>query len=230
VSPYRPWVEGSLATVSLVSDFFTRTLVNSGTMVVTPRIQATGSNQELIVDNIVAAGVQASQSLEEVRPATRFPRRAAAGLLIDDSMRLACYTSVGTLCVTSAGMTSYSGSHIDTPSGGYTAQIDVVVLDAVYRLTAAGSVTDSRIWNYRYGVPILATGTYNFSTGTYAFNFGANVYDGTLVKATWTVTDTEVLRPEPSRAKKDALEFACQRRTGRRLSLAASGYRRRRGY
>ncbi len=214
-SPYRPWIDGSLATSQVTSDFLTSTTVSAGTTVVSARIQASGTNQELIVDNFIAAGVQAVASLEEVRPATRFPRQALTGLLIDDPLRFACYVSVGTLFTTTAA-TSYTGSHALTPAGSYTAEVSLYIGTSAYAGTTSVSPLSNYVWSYyldlsTYAVGAFATGTYSFTTGTYHYDL-TGVPTGSSMVAVWTVSNTEVIRPEPSAAQKAALEFDCQAR------------------
>lgn len=284
VSPYRAWRTGSIAVTTLTQDFYTQTVVAAGTTVVVARVQSAGTNQEIIVDNLIDAGVQVAQSLEEVRPATRFPRRSASGLLIDDSTHFACYTNAGTLFTTSSGSV-YSGSHPLTPLGGYTAELGIhlgpsfainyrtvlgrsytvwgtpdfvtfnpvayTVADAdpetfvvalagtsaffIVKDTLTGSVvpqspylinnaaydaeasvdpSNGTIWNYNFLeanlTNLVYSGTYDFGNGTYFVHFPNGEPPAARAVAIWTVTDSEVIRPEPTRADKAALRFNCQ--------------------
>ena len=213
LSPYRAWMAGSIAIAQATSDFYTKVLFENGSVTAVPRVQATGTDSELIVDNLIAAGIQAAQSMEEVRPATRFPRRSSTGLLIDDKMRLACYTSVGTL-FSATGPSHYVGSHPLTLLGGYEAEIDVYLpTGSVYSMTSAADPTNASVWRYRAGTitsSFYGTGTYNFSTGTYAFDFPNGIPAASYAVAIWTVTDTEVIRPNPTLADKLADRFSCQ--------------------
>jgi hypothetical protein len=216
LSPYRPWTGGTLAVAQVESDFYTQTVVSAGTSVITPRVQASGTVQELIIDNLFSAAAQAVESMEEVRPATRFTRRSSAGLLIDDGMRLACYVNTGTL-FTTTGATHYDGSHALTPFGGYTAQIDLHEPShgTVCRLTSASDPYNGTVWRYRYDhaydTSLVASGTYDYGNGSYAVDFlsGAPAA-GVYATVEWTVTDTETIRPEPTYAQKVGSEFACQ--------------------
>ena len=284
VSPYRAWRTGSIAVTTLTQDFYTETVVSAGTTVVHPRVQSAGTNQEIIVDNLIDAGVQVTQSLEEVRPATRFPRRTASGLLIDDSTHFACYVNAGTLFTTSTGSV-YSGSHPLTPLGGYTAALSVhlgpsfaidyqtvlgrsytvwgtpdfvlyvpvavttadmnpetfvvamtgtsaffvvkdtltgsvvpqtpyLINNAAYDATAAVDPSNGTIWDYRFDAPnitnLVYNGTYNFGNGTYFVDFPMGAPPAARAVAIWTVTDSEVIRPEPTRLDKNANRFNCQ--------------------
>ena len=114
-SPYRPWVAGSIAVTQTVSDWVTA----NGTVstVVQARRSAEPAapynDRQLNMDAVVAAGVQVAQAFEEVRAATRHPRRSQSGFLLEDSADYAVYPYTGTLFVTS-GTAVYSG----TDTGG----------------------------------------------------------------------------------------------------------------
>lgn len=213
VSPYRAWRTGSISVTTLTQDFYTETVVSAGTVVVRPRVQSAGTNQEIIVDNLLAAGVQVTQSLEEVRPATRFPRRTSSGLLIDDATRFACYVSIGTLFTTGASSV-YSGSHVSTPLGGYSAALSVQVGSETFAASASANPSNGTIWDYRFdapnGISLVYNGTYNLGNGTYFVRFPLGAPVSAKAIATWTSTDTEVIRPEPTRADKLADRFNCQ--------------------
>lgn len=211
VSPYRPWQQGTLATTLSSQDFYTQVVVSAGTTVVVPRVQATGTDRELIVDNLIAAGLQITQSLEEVRPASRFPRKSAVGLLIDEPTHFACYTSVGTLFTTNSAILTYGGSHALTPLGAYTADLVLFNSPSGTACQAETSVdpTNGTIWNYAFIDPAF-NGTYNFGNGTYAVQFPVGVVTGGKMVAIWTVSDSEVIRPEPTLADKLAGRFNCQ--------------------
>lgn len=216
ISPYRAWRAGSLGVTTLTQDFYTQMIVSAGTVVVTPRVQSAGTNQEIIVDNLLSAGVQAVQSLEEVRPATRFPRRSAVGLLIDDSTHFACYLNTGTLFVTDGATEIYTGSHPLTPLGGYQAEIEVYLGSVAIPAVVSVDPVHGTIWQYtgsNYGSNVAYTGTYDFASGSeFFFRFKLPVPLGASTVATWTVTESETIRPEPDAVAKSAGTFSCQRR------------------
>ena len=212
ISPYRPWTGGSLAVTTLSADWYAQTVVAAGTTVVLPRVEATGTNRELIVDNLIAAGIQVAQSLEEVRPATRFPRRAAPGLLLDNAARYACYVSAGTLFTTAGTVHTYSGSHPQTPPDGFTAGITVYSGGEGYPATAAIDPANGTIWDYLCAGSVVYNGTYDFGSGTYFVNFPGSTPNGACAVAVWTVTSSETVRSEPSAAEKASGDFAYQAR------------------
>lgn len=291
VSPYRPWVDGSIAVAQTTTDWVTSD--GSITVVVDPRRESDPSSpyfdRQLNMNEVVAAGVQTTQAFEEVRAATRLPRRSQAGVLIDNEACYAPYTNGTNLFITAAG-TGYSGSSTATPLGGYYANI-VATLPLSFYVTWLGvagqtyfvrasynfapyvvvgtvvpTVTQQVFFYdpvlvgvafFQVGVPAPATppsytaglisggvvpvqaeinplnqneylyrvtdqqtsyeasGSYNFSTGSYAFRTA--VYPGVRFAAEWTVTTTEVIRPEPSASTKasgiegqeDQWQFSC---------------------
>lgn len=83
VSPYRPWIAGSISTGLISGDWLTR-VGTQAPSVVAVRTQASGVDRELNVGSLQAAGVQVTQALESVRAATRFTRRTNSGLLLKD--------------------------------------------------------------------------------------------------------------------------------------------------
>lgn len=124
-SPYRPWVNGSIWLPLDVRDWLTSTVETNGTSTVRVRHQAGASNseRELNVQDLSAAGVQVAQALEEVRPATRFPRRTSTGFLIDEAVPYAFYGTEAELFTTNALTSTYAGSYSRTPLPDYVASI-----------------------------------------------------------------------------------------------------------
>lgn len=272
VSPYRPWISGSYAVARTNTDWVT-TDGTTATMVI-PRLQADPGqgDRQLNMDAVEVAGIQVTQAFEEVRAATRLPRRSQAGILIDDEKCYAPYSNVSSLFTTASGTTVYYGSSASTPLGEYVADIKVTlpmsfyvtwvgVAGNTYYVTASynlapyvvvGTVVPTETGQiffydpviaffafyivevppaeapppvytggiipggvvalkseinplnqneYLYGVTdqttsYVASGSYNFSTGSYYFNTAS--YAAVQYKAYWKVTDTEVIRPEPS--------------------------------
>jgi len=275
VSPYRPWISGSITVAQATSDWVTSDGSIVSTWVARREADPGAGDRQLNMDSVVAAGVQVTQAFEEVRAATRLPRSSDAGFLIDNTACYAPYTNGTNLFVTAAGGTFYSGSSAATPLGGYVANLTVhlppvfyaswlafspytyiiyasydfapyVAIGTVVAVTT-GSVTfydpanhAVAIYNvltlgggpataptggiipngtiavqsevnplnqneYLYGITAQNTsyrlnGTWDFSTGTYGFT--TSNFDGVTAAARWTITDTEVIRPEPSAAAK----------------------------
>jgi hypothetical protein len=192
ISPYRPWTAGSLTTGLVYSDFIVQSGSESPT-VVTARVQSSGTNRQLNVDDLVAAGVQVVQALEEVRPATRQTRKAGIGFLIRDEVGYAAYTKE-TVLFTTTGTSGYAGSSAEHP-------IDPFYTLIAYQIgtnrESLEVVTDPAHSNgYLYAGPSFS-GTYDFTTGTYAFSHSPAL-SGTDVIAIWKVPTSEVIRTEPA--------------------------------
>ncbi len=83
VSPYRPWIGGSVTTGLTVRDWLT--MVGTTPSVITPRVEASAVNRQLNMNGVTAAATQVTQALEEVRAATRFPRKSLGGMLLQDT-------------------------------------------------------------------------------------------------------------------------------------------------
>lgn len=211
VSPFRPFTAGSITTGVLESDWLSRTLDTSHT-VVSARTAASATDNQLNFDALTVSGVAVVQASEEVRPATRFLRRSTAGLLISEEAGYAAYVAEAALFLTGAG-TSYTGSHAQTPLGDYFAQVafrpDVGV---EVLLGAEFGVENPQVAYYHYGTTAYTIdGTYNFANGTYALAFTSGTSTGTFV-AYWTPTDTEIIRTEPGFAEKYAGDTLLQLR------------------
>lgn len=191
VSPYRPWWSGSISTGLSSEDF----LVMTGTeipVVVTARVQSSGTDRQLNTDALVAAGVQVIQAFEEVRPATRQARKAGIGFLIRDEVGYAAYTKETRLFTTASG-TNYSGTSVDALIQPYYA---LIALQVGTNREYAESVFDQNSPNgYLYAAPGFA-GSYDFDTGNY--NFTVSTGAGTEVFALWKPASTEVIRTEPA--------------------------------
>lgn len=189
VSPYRPWVSGSVAQDQVSSDW----LVSVGDLstVIEARRQADPAlpsrDRQLNMDGVIAAGVQVTQAFEEVRAATRFPRRSLAGILIENSVCYAPYTSESDL-FTTTGALGYSGSSYSSPLPGYVAGIyaKLPVTSYVQWTGEAGSTYVVRA-SYDAG-PYAAIGTVTpQATDTVTF------YD-TFDPALYTTATYEVLK------------------------------------
>ena len=162
VSPYRPWVSGSIVVAQTVSDWVTSDGSNVATWV--PRRTANPASpyfdRQLNMDAIVASGVQVTQAFEEVRAATRLPRQSLAGFLIDNNVCYAPYPNqAAPLFVTGAG-TSYVGSYASSPLPTYVADIHVI-LPPVFYCSWIGTAGATYIVFASYNfAPYIAVGTY----------------------------------------------------------------------
>ena len=197
-SPYRPWVAGSIAVAQTATDW----LVDSGTnssVVVARRAANPASpyrDRQLNMDAVVVAGVQVTQAFEEVRAATRLPRRSQAGFLIDNPVGYAPYTNSAVLFTTGTVSTVYTGSAATSPRPDYVAAISFSYGTVTSVLAAEADPAATDVYHYVSLDPARpVTGTYDFSTGSYAFNTGT--FGATVFTAQWTLTTTEVVRPSP---------------------------------
>jgi hypothetical protein len=205
VSPFRPWVSGSITTGIERHDFVTQIDQNTATVII-PRTEATAVNRQLNVEGLIAAGVQVTQAMEEVRPATRIPRHSLTGLMLSDTVPYAAYGTAATIFATNGTALAYTGSYAFTPLPTYTAAIDVVTTNGTSTAVAEISRTNQAVYNY--ALPGFS-GTYNFSNGTYQFAF-VSAGTGTNVVARWALTSTQVIRPEPSFKDKQSGTVAYQ--------------------
>lgn len=185
LSPFRPWINGSVSTGSITGDWLVRD-AHQAPFTVDFRVQAGAADRELPFEAIQAGGLQAATATEEVRPATRFPRRTTAGLLIQDDADYAAYLSKGLLFTTSAGVMPYTGSHARTPLPEYIADISIEpppILKVTWPSDPGRPYlvkgTSDLLSFTTIGVPVGSSGTSTSFliavTGGYAFFF---VYDG----------------------------------------------------
>lgn len=209
LSPYRPWTSGSFSSGSVVSDWLVQTANDAPTVFAT-RVQSAGTSDELVFGEVLSAAAQVTQAMEEVRPATRFLRRSAAGLMIGDDWPYACYTSTALLATSPTGTITATGSHYATPLPGYYANLLIELPSSQFLAYAENSPTNVNVASYGYASGSLVfTGTYDFSSGTYALSLNAGTVVNASVYAVWVPTDTEVIRAEPSASAKDDGDTAC---------------------
>lgn len=198
VSPYRPWVGGSIAVAQGTQDWLTTDGTNT-TTVVARRCAVPAQDRQLDMASLTVAGVQVTQAFEEVRAATRLPRRSLSGVLFDNSVGYAPYTNSAVLFTTGSGSLAYSGSSSLTPVPDYIAAITATLpSQTVIALVAESNPVNEDIFFYRgTDVPsgYVSTGTYNFDTGSYSFNM-PNLA-GVVYTADWTLISTEIVRGEP---------------------------------
>lgn len=118
-SPYRPWRGGSGSSNGTYSNY---TWYNSGTVTpVAQRTQATTAltQTQFKTDDIQAAGQEALQIMDEVRAATRFPRRSSVGFLDRDDINYAGQIESVSLFDMS-GTSAAEGIAHSHPKPGYT--------------------------------------------------------------------------------------------------------------
>lgn len=154
-SPFRPWRGGSGDTHGTYSDF---TWISSGTVTpVSPRSQATTSltQTQFKTDAIQAAGQEAVHVMEEVRAATRFPRRSSVGFLNRDDVSYAGQIAVSRL-FDMTGTAAAEGIAESHPGPGYT-------ISARVRNTTALQIDFPTVEGYTYYVVYSAVvfGPYN---------------------------------------------------------------------
>lgn len=123
-SPYRPWRGGRSDSHSTFNDF---TWSTSGTA--TPTNRRTQASTESTItqfktDEIQAAGQEAIQVMEEVRAATRFPRRSSIGFLNKDDAVYAAQLEKSQL-FEMTGTSAAEGFSSYHPAPGYTADVRV---------------------------------------------------------------------------------------------------------
>lgn len=119
ISPYRPWRGGVGDSHSTFHDY---SWVSSGTVTpVTRRSQATSSISvtQFKTADIQAAGQEAVHIMDEVRAATRFPRRSSVGFLNRDDVNYAAQIEVSRLFDMS-GTSFAEGIAESHPAPGYT--------------------------------------------------------------------------------------------------------------
>ena len=125
VSPFRPWRAGTRDSQAEYVDF---AWISSGTSTqVAPRVQATTAyrdSTQFKFDSIQAAGQEAVQLMEEVRAATRFPRRASVGFLNKDDVVYSGYIS-DSLLFEMTGTSAAEGIAESHPAPGYSLQVRV---------------------------------------------------------------------------------------------------------
>ena len=189
VSPYRPWTGGTVGTPERLADW----VVDSGGTMTTarvPRYEADPTvTRQLNVDSALAAGVQVIQAFEEVRPATRQPRRSQFGFLFDDKAQYAPYIRRSTL-FTAGTAGFFSGVAVDFPWVPYV--MNVEVFDGTGSQRLSGEYDASGTVLHFSGSAL--SGTYDLGSADFGFACAAA---GT-VYGLWLTTSTEVIRPAPA--------------------------------
>lgn len=194
VAPFRPWSEGAQLTQN-VTLWPVRQVTTSGTAI--PRIQAIGTTIEIDLDALTGDAQRVYDLSNEVRAATRRPRRSSVGLMSQDDILVAAYPCDARILSPSAPG-SYSGtvSADNHPLVDYEASFSIL-----YPPTAPNDLTIQRI----------DSGTVSFAgvgiTGVYAKESGkwtatlTSTMAGTLY-GIWSDPSADVIRPEPTNAAK----------------------------
>jgi hypothetical protein len=145
-SPYRPWTSGSLTQEICARDWVSEIDPASSQVVVQARVQAGLSDRELNVTELIAAGVQLVQAMEEVRPATRQARTVSAGYLIRDQVGYADYDTSAVLLTTLPGVFTYYGVLAGYPAPPYAVEFDLLNVQSVLTTWASVPGVTYQIW------------------------------------------------------------------------------------
>ncbi len=211
VSPYRPYVGGTLTLQQTPSDFM---VPFTGTQVVyVERREAGLTDYQIAYTDISRAAAQVTQALEEVRAATRFPRKTSVGWVVDEQVRYAAYVSCAFIGTVTPGSfyRQFTGTFAQYPLPPYTANVLFVDGGTLGPLAAESRETTPETLYYRQVVEggtlqgrITFTGTgsnsYDFLTsGTFArpgtLSTEFTTADGYNQQGQW-VKSTEVVRPD----------------------------------
>ena len=147
-SPFRPFVSGTASfqntTGVQTSDFLTPF---SGTVLAyVERHEATLSDAQENFNDLAKAGQGVTQALEEVRAATRFPRRASYGYLQDDTVQYAPITAEECILTADPSTTvTATGTFHHAPLPPYRTGMTVYLGTVAYQ---TDDTTDSR-WPQR---------------------------------------------------------------------------------
>lgn len=201
VSPYRPFRAGTVSYSNTVSDYVTVT--GSNVVSFQQRVEASVTDQQHDFDALAAAAFQVSQAIEEVRPATRLPRRTAGGYLIRDTVGYAPNRERSVMFTVSSGSFSalFHQEAGGFPSEPYVASVAFVSPTDVSFFSGESTPTDQSSSYYKFvGKGGTISGKYTYSgSGSNTYSFAANgtfTTSGT-VYAYWKPTSSEVVRHEP---------------------------------
>lgn len=128
VSPYLPYVGGTYNHQDDVNDWITSVgSYGSPVSVYDARAEANPlHDRQLNLAAVTEAGVQVIQATEEVRAATRLPRRSQVGVLVDDKAGFAAYGSHTLLFTAGTGTEVYDGYVTVLPQAIATAYMENV--------------------------------------------------------------------------------------------------------
>jgi hypothetical protein len=194
-SPFRPWAGGAFNSNVVNQDFV---YISSGsTSVLTPRSEATIQQSQFDTDALQQAGQQALQVMDEVRAATRQPRRSSVGYLDRDTLQYAAIDQIHTL-IFPFGTEAWEGN-LANPGTTYfvTAFVQGTAgpLDAAFDPAFSGTLV-----RFNDGGGFL--GNFNLSTGHWRFEvpvgFGPGYLSARKVDLYITPTTTETIRKNPN--------------------------------
>lgn len=207
-TPYRPWKSGVLP-LSYVDPFYG---TSSGTNPYTGSWPATQfrvaavpgrlGDPELDLTALANLGNQATAYLEDVRPATRSPRRSLTGLLVRDTVPYAPFNGRYLLFTTTGATGTFSGT-VPAAQGtdGYPlAPYTASFVSGTNALGVESDYADSNILRLR-GTGL--SGTYLLNTNSYSVVVSPEAGTNS-VYAIWSPLSTDLIRPEPSAASKTA--------------------------
>jgi len=192
VSPFRPWMSGSIRQELITADWITRTNTNGNLTIVSPRVQADLTSRQFDQDALSAAGAQVVAAMEEVRPATRTPRQVNVGYLIEDQVGYAAFCEKDQLFITHSGTSIYSGTITDFPTPPYSVQFQTGTID----MYQEQSITNSGFLTLKTS-DLLASGTFDYRNASWILRFPGTVQTGTIVNVVFEPTSTEVVRSNP---------------------------------
>jgi hypothetical protein len=199
-SPYTAYSGGSYSAAYNSRDWLGSI---ESVSVVQPRVQANPVGvRQLNTADLLTAGNQALQSMEEVRPATRFVRKSGVGFLLKEDVEYAAFSTPVLLFAGVVSQTSYQGQLASVvPYATATARIISGAVEHAF--TSELSPVDSNVGVYN-GIDITSNGTFNFSDGTYVWTLPAADADKMTVELLWHPSTSEVIRDEPSFVQKSA--------------------------
>jgi hypothetical protein len=185
-APYRPWFSGS-ATVPFTYRDYTYQ-IHDGESTPVPsdtRFQATSSQTQYDITPLQKTVVQLVQSLDDVRPATRFPRKVGIGFLVRDSAGYAAYLETSVIGVLNGTIATF-GTAVDHITPPY----DVSII--VNGTALAGEALNGTMRSFSDGH--VYSGTYNLLDHTFRFVSSDPSVAATNIYAGWIPTSTEVVR------------------------------------
>lgn len=179
-SPYRPFTSGEGVfrdpTGIQTVDYLT---TSGGTLAsYTERYEADLSVKQQDTTALVTAGHAVAQAMEEVRPATRHPRRIAYGYLAAETVGYAPLRASETVMVvatTGSQAKQVTGVLLNAPTPPYTARVVFTTPTQAVTLAAEANAADPTALHYRTVTGGTLTGYVVLSgAGTNVYNFYTN--------------------------------------------------------